>query len=80
MDFCHRENIHLLAYNPLVKGIYVKKHKEGNVNLLEEPIIKEIGKKYNKTPGQIVLNWSFSLGVIPVPGTSNIKKAQRKLG
>ena len=41
---------------------------------------KNIGKKYNKTVGQIVLNWSVSREVIPIPMTSNIHRMKENLG
>ena len=32
LDFCTRENIRIIAYNPLVKGSYVQSlHKEANI-------------------------------------------------
>lgn len=80
LDFCKRENIRLLAYNPMVKGEYVQEHKEVNLNLLEEPVVKDLATKYNKTPGQIALNWIISVGVIPIPRTSSLTRMKENLG
>ena len=72
VEFCRRENIILFGYNPLVKGIYCKETAdEKDRNLLGEQIIINLAQKYNKTVGQIVLNWSISREVIPLPMTSN---------
>ena len=80
LDFCNRENIKILAYNPLVKGPYCQKfHKNANPNLLEEPLIKELASKYNKTVGQIILNWFVCLGVIPIPRTSSMTRMKENL-
>lgn len=81
LDFCNKENIRIIAYNPLVRGPYCEKfHKEVYVDLLNEDIIKELAKKYNKTQGQIALNWIICLGVIPIPRTSKIDRMKENLG
>ena len=65
LDFCNKEKIRVIAFNPLVRGSYVKSlHAAANLNLLDEAIVKEIGKKYSKTSGQVALNWLISLGIV----------------
>ena len=72
VEFCRRENIILFGYNPLVRGRYsADTADEEHRNLLGEKLIIDLSKKYNKTVGQIVLNWSVSREVIPIPMTSN---------
>ena len=72
LHFCNKENIKIISYNPLCKGNY--DYHVGNdkikTQLLDEKIIKDLSKKYNKTCGQIVLNWHINLGVIPIPMTN----------
>jgi aryl-alcohol dehydrogenase-like predicted oxidoreductase len=36
-------------------------------------VLKEIGKKYEKTPSQVALNWliNYSDVVVPIPGAKN---------
>ena len=53
---------------------------EKNLDLLNEEIVLNLAKKYNKTPGQIILNWYLNMGVIPIPGTSNPKRMKENLG
>ena len=48
-------------------------------NLLGEKLIVDLSKKYNKTVGQIVLNWSVSREVIPIPMTSNLHRMKENL-
>ena len=80
-QFCKRENIVLLGYNPLVKGCYsAESADEKNRDLLGEKTIVGLAKKYNKTVGQIVLNWSISREVIPIPMTSNVNRMKENLG
>ena len=81
VEFCRRENIILFGYNPLVKGCYCADSAEESMrNLLGEKIIIDLSKKYNKTVGQIVLNWSISREVIPIPMTSNLHRMKENLG
>ncbi len=39
--------------------------------LLENEILKEIAKKYNKTVAQIVLRWDLQSQVITIPKSTN---------
>ena len=82
LEFCNLENIKILAYNPLVKGEYCKRHskeiEERKLDLLNEEEITKLAKKYNKSPGQIVLNWEIKRGVIPIPGTSKPERMKQK--
>ena len=73
MEFCKKNDILLLAYNSLCKGKYTKSdlNKEVSLNLLEEKLVIELSEKYNKTPGQIVLNWAISQNVAVIPASGN---------
>ena len=83
LEFCNLENIKIIAYNPLVKGEYCKRHsneiEERKLDLLNEEEIIKLSKKYNKSPGQIVLNWEIKRGVIPIPGTSKPERMKENL-
>lgn len=83
VEFCGFENIKILAYNPLVKGDYCKRHakeiEERKLDLLNEEAVKNLASKHGKTPGQIVLNWAIKRGVIPIPGTSKPERMKENL-
>ena len=84
LEFCKLENIKILAYNPLVKGSYCKERhgkemEERNLDLFNETAIQYLAKRYQKTPGQIILNWEIHRGVIPIPGTSNPERMKENL-
>ena len=75
LEFCNLENIKIIAYNPVVKGGYCKERhgkvmEERKLDLFNETAVQNLSKKYEKTPGQIILNWEIHKGVIPIPGTS----------
>lgn len=40
-------------------------------DVLENATIKEIAKKYDKTPAQIIINWNYQAGVFVIPKSSN---------
>ena len=81
VEFCRREDIILFGYNPLVKGCYsAESADEKHRDLLGEKLIIDLSKKYKKTVGQIVLNWSVAREVIPIPMTSNPHRMIENLG
>ena len=72
-DFCDKENIKIIAYTPLVGGIVPRTwnaEHNNEFNVHKEQIFIDLSKKYCKTIGQIILNWYYCLGVIPIPATS----------
>lgn len=40
---------------------------EGKRNFFNDPVLTEIGKKYNKTAAQIALRWNIQRGVVVIP-------------
>ena len=61
-DFCKEKGIVLQAWYPL---------GHGNADLLKEPILVELAKKYNKSAVQIVLRWHLQMGFGFVPGSKS---------
>ena len=43
----------------------------GDTALRSEPLFAELGKKYGKTPTQIILRWHIQAGNIVIPGSKN---------
>ena len=83
-EFCDKENIKIISYYPLIKGVNYKSRfpkimNEKKLDLLNEEIVLNLAKKYEKTVGQIVLNWHIHLGVIPIPGSSNPERMKENL-
>ena len=44
----------------------------GDKSLMEEPAFAELGKKYGKTPAQIILRWHTQMGFVVIPGSKNV--------
>ena len=61
-DYLKKEKIHHESWGPL---------SQGKTDLLLHPILAEIGKKYGKTPAQVVLRWHIDRGSIVIPKSVN---------
>jgi aldehyde reductase len=68
LDFCHTNGLALLAFAPLGHGI-----KPG---VLEDPVIRAIAQRVNKTPAQVLLAWAIQRGaaVLTTPKTPDRAK------
>jgi D-xylose reductase len=82
-NFCDKENIAIIAYYPLARGNgarqYIKNHN-GEMDSFKEECVEKLVKKYNKSPGQIIINWEVSQGIVSIPGTSRIERMAENLG
>jgi len=56
LQFCREQGIQLEAWSPLMQG-----------ELLNDPVLQEIGAKYGKTVAQVILRWDLQHGVITIP-------------
>lgn len=60
LDYCKENDIVLSASAPLAR-----------TEVFDDPIIKELAEKYNKTQAQIVLRWEIEKGIVPLPKSTN---------
>lgn len=49
---------------------------EGRGDMFTNPVIAEIGKKYNKTVAQVILRWHIQRGIVVIPKTTHIERMQ----
>ncbi|KAL2008191.1 hypothetical protein VTN00DRAFT_8173 [Thermoascus crustaceus] len=56
VEWLQKRNVVVQAYSPLTRG-----------QRIEEPVLQDLAKKHNKTPGQILLRWSLQKGFVPLP-------------
>lgn len=61
-EFLTKEDIKIQAWYPL---------GHGDVELLNDETIVELGKKYQKSTAQIILRWHIQAGNIVIPGSKN---------
>ncbi len=55
--------IRLMAWYPL---------GHGDKSLIGEPIFKQLGEKYGKSPAQVILRWHTQMGFVVIPGSKNV--------
>jgi methylglyoxal/glyoxal reductase len=54
--FCDTNGIQFEAWSPLMQG-----------QLFDNPLLKDLANKYNKTVAQIILRWDMQNGVVTIP-------------
>lgn len=65
---CREHGILVEAWSPLGRG-----------RVLGEPLLKELGQKYGKSPAQICLRWCLDQGVLPLPKSVTPARIQENL-
>ena len=63
MSQLNKHGIKLMSWYPL---------GHGDKSLVNEPIFAKLGKKYGKSPAQIILRWHVEMGFCVIPGTSKV--------
>ncbi len=61
IDYCKERGIVITVYSPLGG------QRDTSPNLLIDPTIVEVAKKYDKTPAQIILRWHLQRDVVIIP-------------
>ena len=96
LDYCLENDITVIAYSPLAKGMVTGKYSPEKLpsgprkrmyppELLHQAqplitLLKEIGAGHGKTPAQVALNWTICKGTVPIPGAKNARQAAENLG
>ena len=44
----------------------------GDKALLQEPVFAALGRKYGKSPAQVILRWHTQMGFVVIPGSRNV--------
>lgn len=55
-DYCKKHQIQLEAWSPLKQG-----------ELLDDPTLKEIADKHDKSTAQVIIRWDLQSGVVTIP-------------
>lgn len=48
-------------------------------DLLASPVLAEIGRKYDKSPGQVVLRWHLDNGLVAIPRSANPQRLAQNI-
>jgi diketogulonate reductase-like aldo/keto reductase len=68
VEYCRKESIVVEAYSPLAHG-------QG----IDDPELVRIGKKYGKTPTQIMLRWCIEIGTVPLPKSTHQERIKENI-
>ncbi|XP_058119418.1 1,5-anhydro-D-fructose reductase-like [Anopheles ziemanni] len=76
ISFCQKHEITVTAYGPMGRP---HRTTYGNRNALDDAKVIEIGRKYNKTSGQIILRYLIDIGTIPIPYSTNEERIRQNI-
>ncbi|KAL0074032.1 NADP-dependent oxidoreductase domain-containing protein [Phycomyces blakesleeanus] len=76
LAYCKSKNILVTAFSPLGSPGFPQ---GGQIKTLEEPVILEIAKKYNKSPVQVMINWGVNRGYAVIPKSVTPERIQANL-
>ena len=64
VELCKEHNIKIICHSPFGSQKFIKK-------ITNEPLLKSLSKKYNKSVYQIILKWHINRNIIPIPSSNN---------
>ena len=80
LDFCQKNQIVLTAYAPLGSGDRAARLKhENEPKPLEDSVIKDIARRLNATPAQIILAWQIARGIVVIPKSVHQERLRENL-
>ncbi|XP_051050751.1 aldo-keto reductase family 1 member C15 isoform X1 [Phodopus roborovskii] len=74
LEFCKSKDIVLVAYSALGSHRDPNWIDSDSPYLLEEPILKTVAKKHNRTPGQVALRYLLQRGIVVLAKSFNEKR------
>jgi aryl-alcohol dehydrogenase-like predicted oxidoreductase len=88
IDYATAEGLTLLAYSPLLKGVYARPHQapppayDHPTNQARMAVLREVAAELGATPTQVVLAWLMGgrPPMIPVVGASTVAQLDEQLG
>ncbi|KAL5563134.1 hypothetical protein UlMin_032881 [Ulmus minor] len=73
VKFNQKHGICVTAHTPL-GGAAANVELFGSVSCLEDQVLKDLAKKYNKTAAQIVLRWGIQRNTVVIPKSSKLER------
>ncbi|XP_030759409.1 1,5-anhydro-D-fructose reductase-like [Sitophilus oryzae] len=84
VDFCKKNSMVVTAYSPLgnpgLSNFLTKFGKTVELpNIMKNPTVNELAKKYGKTPAQILLKHTVQRGVCVIPKSTNPERLRQNI-
>ena len=79
LEFQKKHNIILTSYSPLGTPGRQLDEDVKKVVLMDDPIVNEIAKKYNRTVAQILIKFHIDRGQSTVPKSSSFKRLKENI-
>ncbi|KAF5305059.1 hypothetical protein FQA39_LY09321 [Lamprigera yunnana] len=84
INFCNKNNISITCYSPLGSldiGRYFEKFGDSIVvpNILENPVVKDIATKHNKTSAQVLLRFLLQQGLAVIPKSVTLSRIRENI-
>ncbi|XP_001648460.2 1,5-anhydro-D-fructose reductase [Aedes aegypti] len=76
IEFCRSHDITVTAFGPMGRP---HRATYGNKTALGDPRVLDIGKKYGKTDGQVILRYLIQLGTIPIPYSTKEERIRQNI-
>lgn len=73
VKFCQKHGIVVTAHTPL-GGAAANSEWFGTVSCLDDPVLKELAEKYNKTVAQFILRWGIQRNTVVIPKSSKSER------
>ncbi|XP_012256104.2 aldo-keto reductase family 1 member B1-like [Athalia rosae] len=77
--FCASRGIAITSYSPLGAPLRPWAKPSDPVVVIDRPEVVAIGKKYGKTPAQILLRYLIDIGTVPIPKSSSKARIQENI-
>lgn len=79
IEFCKARGIEITAYSPFGSPARPWAKPTDPVLSLDDPKLVNIGRKYGKTSGQVILRYLLQLDTIPIPKSSNALRIEENM-
>ncbi|XP_053684644.1 aldo-keto reductase family 1 member A1-A-like [Sabethes cyaneus] len=76
IEFCRARGITVTAFGPMGRP---HRSTYGNKSALGDSRVIEIGQKYRKTDGQVILRYLIQLGTIPIPYSTKEERIRQNI-
>lgn len=76
-EFCKKEDIAIMSWSPLGSGNWSGVKSENKP--ITDPVIEKIGKKYGKSPAQVIIRWNIQHGLIVIPKSEKKERMKENI-